>query len=140
MNMEHLKFVDAYEEYKMDRETEGLHKCLGVRGYWLDEEGRAYMQMDATPPTMNPFGSVHGGSIFALCDMVAECCVVANGRLGLTLDGNIHFYTPATSGMTLTAVAEIRKDGKKTSVCVTRVFDQTDQVIAEASFTLYYVK
>jgi acyl-CoA thioesterase len=140
MNLDHLKFVDAYAAYNLTPESEGLHKELGVRAFWLDEEGRAYMQMDATGPTLNPFGSVHGGSIFALCDMAAECCVVSRGRLAVTLDSHIHFYRPAKPGMTLTAVAEIRKDGKKTAVCVARTLDETDQVIAEASFTFYYIK
>lgn len=140
MNLDHLKYVDAYAAYHMTEETEGLHRELGVRAYWLDEEGRAYMQMDATGPTLNPFGVMHGGSIFSLCDMAAECCVVSRGRMGLTLDSSIHFYRAVKPGSTLTAVAELRKDGKKTAVCVSQVLDERDRLIAEASFTLYYVK
>ena len=115
-----------------------MHRHLGIRDVWWDDEGRAWMRMKVTEPTLNPMGTVHGGSIFTLCDMAAEATIITQGRMGVTLDGHIHFYRPAKPGAVLTAAAEKRKSGRQTAVCAVRVTDERERDIAEASFTLYY--
>ena len=123
---------------KLKPETEGLHRQLGIHDVWWDDEGRVYMRLDTAPQTLNPFGMVHGGSIFTLCDMAAEASIVLNDRMGVTLDGTIHFFRPAAVGSVLTAVAEVRKDGRFTAVSQVLVRDERDREVAQATFTLFY--
>ena len=138
MELEKLYHTTVEEKLGLKPDVEGLHKQLDIHDVWWDDEGRTYMQLRVTEQTLNPFGSIHGGSIFTLCDMVAEACIVSKGRMGVTLDGNIHFFRPAALGSVLAAVAEERKDGRSTAVCQVTVRDEEERSIAEATFTLFY--
>ena len=138
INFENLHHGTVDEALNLRPEDDRLHKHLGIHDVWWDDGDRAWMKMTVTEPTLNPMGMVHGGSIFALCDMAAEACIITRGRMGVTLNGNIRFYRPAKPGAVLTAMAEKRKSGRRTAVCVVRVTDEKERDIAEAGFTLFY--
>lgn len=138
MNFDNLHHGTVDEAMNLKPEDDGLHRHLGIQDVWWDDEGHTYMRLKVTGPTLNPMGMLHGGSIFTLCDMAAEASIICRGRMGVTLNGNIHFYRPAKAGAVLTATAEERKSGRTTAVCVVIVRDEQERDIAEASFTLFY--
>ena len=87
---------------------------------------------------MNPWGSAHGGLLFALCDVAAG--VAANGLKadGVTQSGSLYYLRPASSGK-LKAVAAVIKGGKKVALVETNVYDDQGNHVARGEFEYFKV-
>jgi len=116
----------------------GLHQLLGMHTINVDEEGRFSLEVKVTQQLLNPFGIVHGGTIFTLCDTAVGTYVAYGKRRAVTLDGAIHYYRPGMPESTLRAIVKERKSGRTMGKFLVEVFDDKDNHIADATFTMYY--
>lgn len=91
-----------------------------------------------TNKTLNPYGIVHGGLIFALGDTVMGVTCRSTGRDAVTLDANINFIKPG-KGSFLLAVSEVVKMGKNTSVLKANIYNDKDELIAIMNSTYYFI-
>lgn len=91
-----------------------------------------------TPETMNAQGFAHGGVIFSLCDLAAGYSVMSEDKRPVTQQGNINFFRPGV-GEYLICKAQPIKLGKKVSVVESKVYDDKDRLVAEATYTVVYL-
>ncbi len=90
------------------------------------------------PESMNSQGFTHGGLIFSLCDLAAGYAVMSEDRRPVTQQSNINFLRPGV-GEYLFCEAEPIKLGKKVSVVESKVYDDQNRLIAEATYTFVYL-
>lgn len=90
-----------------------------------------------TQESMNPQGIAHGGIIFSLCDLAAGYAVMSDDRQPVTQQGNINFFRPGV-GEYLFCEAEPIKVGKNVSVVESKVYDDQNHLIAEATYNIAY--
>lgn len=85
-------------------------------GYELEKgAGRCEARLDIDERHMNPNGVVHGAVLFALLDTAmggATSSVMEPGSWCATIDVNIRFLSPCTSGR-VTAEVTVRKAGRR---------------------------
>lgn len=124
--------------YNMEHNAKGLHKIMGINDVVEDEDGQVSISVKITEDLVNPLGNVHGGTLFALCDIAAGAHMSLNGTWGVTLDAAMDFYRPAKEGETLTAVVDERKRGKTVSIFLVSVYSDTGKHIADSKFTMFY--
>lgn len=126
--------------FNLRRGTGGLHNLLDVHDVHLDEKGRVTVSLNVSDQVLNPHGTTHGGTIFALCDMAVGSYFALQNRKPVTLDSTIHFYRPGLLGNVLTAVVNKRKDGRSTSVFLVEVYDDKEKHVADATFAMYHTE
>ena len=103
--------------------------------------GWARMRMELTAGVMNPFGSVHGGSIAALIDSAAGSAIAAgcapdSDRIMGTIDMQVHFLERG-KGMALVADARMVRAGRAVAVAVAtaEVRDESGTLVALGTAT-----
>lgn len=106
------------------------------------EPGYAKATMNLKKEVVNPIGSIHGGALFSLADIVSGVAANANGVKVTTLNSNIQYLSPAflEKSKTLTAIARSKKSGKTIHVMEVEMIDENDKLIAIAQFTFYVMK
>lgn len=102
-------------------------------------DGEATLKMTLKPWQVNPLGSVHGGVLFSLADVVAGTAATSKGVKVTTLDSNISFLAPAfyERSKTLTAYAKVVKGGKTVFVLDVEIKDEESRLIAKAAYTFF---
>jgi uncharacterized protein (TIGR00369 family) len=101
--------------------------------------GWARMRMELTPGVMNPFGSVHGGSIAALIDSAAGSAIAAgcapdSDRIMGTVDMQVHFLERG-KGNALIADARMLRAGRAVAVASVDVRDEAGTLVAIGTAT-----
>lgn len=120
------------------RTVDPLASILHMEILWANPE-EAEGIMHVTPELRNPFGSVHGGCLFALADSVAGHNIAAAGRLSVTLNGSVNFLHPAL-GEEVRCRSRIRKLGKKISVIEVEAEDEQGVLLFTGSFTFSTIR
>lgn len=126
------------EIFNLSQGTGGLHNLLDVHIVRQDEQGRVTIDLDVSNKVLNPHGTAHGGTLFALCDIAVGTYIALQKKTAVTLDSAIHFYRPGQLGSVLTAVVNERKRGRTISVFLVEVYDDKENHIVDATFTMYY--
>lgn len=97
-----------------------------------------FCQINVSDQVLNPHGTARGGTLFTLCDIAVGSYIAIQKKTAVTLDSTIHFYRPGQLGTVLAAVVNGRKCGHTTSVFLVEVYDDKENHIADATFTMYY--
>lgn len=98
----------------------------------------AEVRVELNEHTSNGLGIAHGGILFSICDVAAGYVTIARSQHIVTQGANINFLrTPV--GKHLIAKAQPIKEGRTTSVMEVRVYDDTDRLVACATFTVFYI-
>ena len=106
-------------------------------------EGHATAHLEVGPEHLNPNDVVHGAVLFALLDTAmgsAAMSVLEEGRFATSVDIQIRFVRPATTGR-LVAEVEVLKRGRHVIHLDGRVTDDQGTTIATAAgtFTIFSV-
>ena len=112
---------------------------IGIQDVRIDDDGNYYLVMTVTDVMLNPYGTVHGGVLFALCDSAVGSYLHSNHLPCVTLSSTINFYQPARVGDVLTAHVLERNMGKTVKVVTVEVRNQEGIMIAECIFHMYRV-
>lgn len=104
--------------------------------------GEAKAVMTLMEPLKNPLGSVHGGALFSMADIVSGVAANATGDKVTTLDSSIQFLSPALFGRTehLYATATTVKRGKTIHVITVEIRDDNERLIATAQFSFFVMQ
>lgn len=129
---------DELAYLRQRQESAGFNQLLGVRVRHI-ADGYAEIELPAKPENLNPLGNAHGGAIYALCDVAAGTAAASYGRVGVTLNASINYLRPGKKEQALVAKAYEIKKGRTTAVYRVEVTAQDDTLIADASFTMYYI-
>ena len=97
------------------------------------------VEIDIEEKHYNGNNCVQGGVMFTLADFA--CAVAANAEeiAFVSADGNISFLNAAT-GKKLTCQATVIRKGKTLAFCAAEITDETEKLLATASFTMCRVK
>ncbi|MBL8779660.1 MAG: PaaI family thioesterase [Alphaproteobacteria bacterium] len=116
---------------------------IGVNGFTA-EKGKVTMGFDPAEFHYNALGTVHGGVIATVIDMVLGSAVHSTLKAGqgfttLTLELKYHRAVTAKSGR-LTAVAEVVTRGREIVTAEAKLIDKNDRLFANATSTLMILK
>jgi uncharacterized protein (TIGR00369 family) len=116
---------------------------IGVNGFTA-EKGKVTMGFDPAEFHYNALGSVHGGVIATVIDMVLGSAVHSTLKAGqgfttLTLELKYHRAVTAKSGR-LTAIAEVVTRGREIVTAEAKLIDKNDRLFANATSTLMILK
>ena len=93
------------------------------------EEGRATVSLQAEVRHLNPSGTVHGGVISTLVDVVmAEALntVTEEDEQPFTIQITVNYMKPGKPG-TLTSTAQVRKGGEQITIVEAEVVQEDDE-------------
>jgi uncharacterized protein (TIGR00369 family) len=116
---------------------------IGVNGFTA-EKGKITMGFDPAEFHYNALGTVHGGVIATVIDMVLGSAVHSTLKAGqgfttLTLELKYHRAVTAKSGR-LTAIAEVITRGREIVTAEAKLIDKNDRLFANATSTLMILK
>lgn len=98
--------------------------------------GYAKARMLIADEHLNVFGTVHGGAIFTLADLVFGSASNAHGRVAVAINCSIAFVKAARKGY-LTAEAKEVSIGYKLATYIITVTDEENEIIATFQGTVY---
>lgn len=102
--------------------------------YRLD--GHVKMKMKITKDSLNPYGMIHGGMLFTLCDNCAGLAAISLGKRAVTLNSNINYIKSIGQGY-IFAESEIVHKGKTTVVVNVSVEDEDKNLLCTSTFTMF---
>ena len=94
---------------------------------------------DVEDKHLNGINIVQGGVLFTLADFACAVAANADTPAFVSADGNIS-YLCAGTGKKLIANAKVTRKGKTLTFCTAEITDETDKLLATASFTMCRVK
>lgn len=88
---------------------------------------------------LNPYGTVHGGVLYALADTTGGTAAISAAKMNVvTLTGNMNYIGPASS-KEIIASAEVIHLGKTTVVVDVMIATLEGKDVAKATMTYYKV-
>lgn len=121
-------------EYRM--ELNPFAKLLGIR---IEDASEGYCKgsLEITKDFTNPIGSVHGGVLYTLADVMSGTAAATTGYTWTTTSGEYHYLRAGLNTEKIYAEARVIKAGKKLAVFDVEVTDQSDAVLGRGTFTFY---
>ncbi len=94
-------------------------------------------KMMVTNEIMNPYGSIHGGCLYSLADIVTGLAACTYGVFSSTIDGSMEYIIPAmNTDYIICESVEIRQ-GKHVSLYEANIYDDKGQLVDKARFSFY---
>lgn len=103
----------------------------------LKEPGHVKISTRVVASSLNLYGKAHGGYLFTLCDQTAGLVAISLSSYAVTLQSNINYLKPGELGSQLIIEGTCSHDGQHTKVIDVMIVNETQQVIAKASFTMF---
>lgn len=100
-------------------------------------EGSGTVETVLSANSMNPWGSAHGGLVYAMCDVAAGVAAMGLSAGGVTQSGSLYYLRPAV-GSKLRAVGTAIKKGKTVSLVQTDVYDDEGVLVARGEFEYFH--
>ena len=101
------------------------------------KEGYARVEMKIEAQHKNYMGSVHGGCIYTLADVVTGTAMATYGYRGTTISGSINYLKAAVNSECLIGEARVQRHGKTIAVFEASVKNEKDELIATGIFTYF---
>ena len=130
IGLDYEKFIDIYNKQDKFAVNGGVRLVKMQAGY---AETEADIEDDLTS---NFMGSLHGGFIFTMADVTAGAAAIGYGETCVTLDANIHFIRPFTSGK-LHAIGRVIHKGRTTCICEVEIFSEAEKLISKCTCTMF---
>lgn len=113
-----------------------LHRLLGLQTLSADD-GNARLEFEVTSSNINPAGALHGGVLYALCDVCAYAGLLGlldDGQEAVTHDLHVSVMRAARLGDQVTLTAEVIHRGRQIAFIDVRAVVAT-RCIATARIT-----
>lgn len=120
---------------KMAAENEYM-RFLGIE-FLVLEEGRALGRIPYKKELVNPYGALHGGSLYSLADIVAGSAACMCGSYVTTVSGNMNFMSPAGNTEYVYCEALRLRVGKHLAVFEVKIRDEKDRLLDSGEFTFF---
>lgn len=130
------------KEHKYDEENLEERNCFSKHNHILPESvepDRAVFRMEIWENSLNPYGFVHGGALYALADNACGYAAHTDGRNYVTLEGSLHFVSNRGKG-TVLATAQVIHRGGTTCVVNADITDESGEMLATGQFTFFCIK
>lgn len=117
----------------------GFNKDIGIS--FLDiTAGYAKGELVLGERHMNPIGSVHGGVMYTMADIVGGTAATSRGRYVTTVSGNMYYLRPAINCKKLIAETKEIKTGKNMCVYQVMITNENGTELAMATLDYYYLR
>ena len=94
-------------------------------------------KMMVTEDVLNPYGSVHGGCLYSLAEIVSGIAACTYGKFSSTIDGTMTYIAPAMNTEYLICEGIEIRQGKKVSLYEANIYDDKGQLVDKARFSFY---
>ena len=94
--------------------------------------------LEIRPESRNPYGMVHGGSLYALADETAGTAAHSDGRHYVTQSGSLNFLDNRSRGV-IRAEARVRHRGRSTVLVEVEIHSEDGSLLASGTFTYFHV-
>lgn len=129
-------------EKTLDQERSRLEKDAFSRhnGYELEtlERDRVVYRLDISANSLNPYGMVHGGSLYTMADDAAGVAIHTDGRHYVTQTGTLHFLSNRSEGV-IRAEGRVRRRGKQTAFASVEITDEQGVLLAAGDFVYFCI-
>lgn len=102
------------------------------------ERDRAVFRLEIRPDSVNGYGMVHGGALYALADNATGCAVHTDGRDYVTQSGSLNFLSNQGRGVIL-AAARVRQRGRRTALASVEITGGDGKLLAAGDFRYYCI-
>lgn len=126
--MEIERKIEQYNNSRTFGTKIGVKVIEAKKGY-----AKAIMPIDEDG--LNPHGTVHGGCIFTLADIVGGFAASTYGGRVVTVDSNIHYLNAGIHTTKMIAQATQLKAGKRILTYEVSIIDQDGKILADGIFT-----
>ena len=101
--------------------------------------GWAVTELTVSKNNINPFGFVHGGALYTMCDCACGIAARSDGRRYVTMASSFNFLHSAQEGEVVRAESRVRRRGRSTCYVDVDVTDSQGQLLASGNFTFHCV-
>lgn len=132
MTPEHLEWVRKhFAELVL---ASGFDQFLGMKAVEITE-GKVVLSMKIAEKHGNIYGSVHGGILASVADIVMGIPCMTLGKRIVTIDMSVSFIKNAPTGSTITAVGRIISKGNRVIRSVGEIYNGEELLVrAQASY------
>ena len=118
------------------------NKYVQLLGIKIEEIslGHCKGKMEVSEQIKNPYGALHGGSLYSFADIIAGAAACTYGNPVVTVSGSMNFLLPAAGIEYLYCQADAVRQGKTLAVYDVKITDETGNILDNASFTFYVIK
>lgn len=117
-------------------ESSPFIEMLGIEVMEL-KKGYCKGRMKIEEKHKNPYGTIHGGCLYAFADTIAGIASCAYGNAVTTIDGHINFLIQAENTEYLYCEAYEIRQGRKVAVYDMRITNDRGEVVDSGSFTFF---
>ncbi|NLW64873.1 MAG: PaaI family thioesterase [Clostridiales bacterium] len=115
------------------------NQCNGIKIVEIRKD-YAECRVDLTDDSFNPQGLVHGGLLFAICDVATGYAVSGDERRCVTSGASFNFLSKVSATQKyIRAVGIPIKVGKRTAVVEGSVYDDRDRLVAKGTFNYFFI-
>ena len=86
---------------------------------------------------LNPYGSAHGGVLYALADITAGTLACFSGKFVVTVDGHMNYLSSAEDTDYIYCEAKTVKSGKTLIVIKIKIKNDKGKLLDDGSFTFF---
>lgn len=101
------------------------------------EQGYVKAKMNVTKEILNPYGSVHGGCLYSLADIVTGVAACTYGFYSSTINGSMDYILPAMNTEYIICESVQIRQGKHVSLYEADLYDDKGQLIDKGRFSFY---
>lgn len=130
------------DTYRRIRDMLDGNEYIQLLGITIEEISLGYCKgkMKVNKSIQNPYGSLHGGSLYSFADIIAGAAACTYGNYVVTVSGSMNFLLPAAGMEYVYCKAEVVRQGKHLAVYDVQIKDENDNVLENASFTFFISK
>ena len=134
--MEKEKSVQLEQAMRKIIDTNSYMRYLGVEMLKLTE-GYGLGRMRYKEELLNPYGMLHGGSLYSLADIIAGAVACMGGHFVTTVSGNMNFLLPADHTEFVYCESIQLRQGKHLAVFDVKIKDDENRVLDSGEFTFF---
>lgn len=134
--MEKEKSAQLEQAMRKIIDTNSYMRYLGVEILELTEN-YGIGRMKCKDELLNPYGMLHGGSLYSMADIIAGTVACMGGHFVTTVSGNLNFLLPADHTEYVYCEAKQLRRGKHLAVFEVRIKDDRDKVLDSGEFTFF---
>ena len=120
---------------RLNRNTFMVHNFIEMEHV---EPDRAVFRLDVRPESLNAYGMVHGGAIYAMADNATGFAAHTDGRNYVTQTSALHFLRNQSEGE-IQADARVRHRGHSTCLVAVDILGEDEKLLATGEFTFFCV-
>lgn len=109
---------------------------LGIELLTL-RQGYARGRMPYRLESANPYGSLHGGVLYSLADIICGLAACTYGQYSSTIEGSMHYVRPALNTRYVICEARELRQGRQVSVYYAELTNDEGLLLDTAEFSFY---